>query len=605
MLLNQIAGGGFFLSVFKKLKDFYMPYKKYLIISIIFMIITTAITLVYPILLQQTVDEVILNQRSDIVLFLVIGYFLLMLIKAVATYIQQYTGRLFGIIAMYKLREKLYEKLQFLPFRYYDNAKTGDIMSRLTADVQGFRFFLAFGISDLVHFFLLVTISMVIMLTYSIKLTLVTLISLPFLLVVVYKFDKQVHPAFRAVRRSFGRLNTKVQENISGIKTVKALSKEDFEIERFYDFNMDYRDRNIFNSNIWAKYFPLMEFIGSLCIIFLLSYGGYLVIHDELNPGELIAFYSLTGYLIFPIMHLGFIINLYSQAKAAGERLLEILNEPNEIKEKPNPISGKSINGDVEFRNVTLVYPGEKTPALENVSFKAPAGSTIGLIGATGSGKTSVTQLIPRFYDVTDGEVLVDGINVKDYDLQTLRSQIGIVMQEPFLFSSSIKANIAYGKPDATMDEIVAAAKRAKAHDFIMEMPDGYDTILGERGLGLSGGQKQRIAIARALCINPRILILDDATSAVDMETEFEIQQAMREVMKGRTTFIIAHRISSVKHADLILVFEDGKIVERGTHDELIQNNGPYERIYRIQYQDQQAVLEAGMKEGQVIGGCN
>lgn len=593
------------MSVFKKLKDFYMPYKKYLIISIIFMIVTTAITLVYPILLQQTVDEVILNQRTDIVLLLVIGYFLLMLIKAVATYIQQYTGRLFGIIAMYKLREKLYEKLQFLPFRFYDNAKTGDIMSRLTADVQGFRFFLAFGISDLVHFFLLVTMSMIIMLTYSIKLTLVTLISLPFLIVVVYKFDKQIHPAFRAVRRSFGRLNTKVQENISGIKTVKALSKEDFEIERFYDFNMDYRDRNIFNSHIWAKYFPLMEFIGSLCIIFLLSYGGYLVIHDELNPGELIAFYSLTGYLIFPIMYLGFIINLYSQAKAAGERLLEILNEPNEIKEKPNPISGKTIDGDVEFRNVTLVYPGEKTPALENVSFKAPAGSTIGLIGATGSGKTSVTQLIPRFYDVTDGEVLVDGINVKDYDLQTLRSQIGIVMQEPFLFSSSIKANIAYGKPDATMDEIVAAAKRAKAHDFIMEMPDGYDTILGERGLGLSGGQKQRIAIARALCIDPRILILDDATSAVDMETEFEIQQAMREVMKGRTTFIIAHRISSVKHADLILVFEDGKIVERGTHEELIKNNGPYERIYRIQYQDQQAVLEAGMKEGRVIGGCN
>lgn len=582
-----------------------MPYKKYLIISIIFMVITTAITLVYPILLQQTIDEVILNRRSDIVLLLVSLYFVLMVIKAVASYIQQYTGRIFGIYAMYKLREKLYEKLQFLPFRYYDNAKTGDIMSRLTADVQGFRFFLAFGISDLVHFFLLIGISMVIMLTYSIKLTVVTLMALPFLLVVVYKFDKQVHPAFRAVRRSFGRLNTKVQENISGIKTVKALSKEDFEIERFYDFNMDYRDRNIFNSQIWAKYFPLMEFIGALCIIFLLSYGGYLVIHGELNPGELMAFYSLTGYLIFPIMHLGFIINMYSQAKAAGERLLEILNEPNEIKVKPNRVTGKTIQGEVEFENVKLVYRGEKTPSLENVSFKAPAGSTIGLIGATGSGKTSVTQLIPRFYDVTEGNVLVDGINVKDYDLHTLRSQIGIVMQEPFLFSSTIKANIAYGRPDATMEEIVAAAKRAQAHDFIMEMPDGYDTILGERGLGLSGGQKQRIAIARALCVNPRILILDDATSAVDMETEFAIQQAMREVMKGRTTFIIAHRISSVKHADLILVFEDGKIVERGTHEELIRNNGPYERIYRIQYQDQQAVMQADVREGQVVHGCH
>lgn len=583
--------------VFKKLKDFYMPYKKYLLISIIFMIITTAITLVYPVLLQQTIDEVILGGRSDIVLILVTGYFLLMVIKGVSTYIQHYTGSLFGITTMYRLREKLYEKLQFLPFRYYDNAKTGDLMSRLTADVHGFRFFLAFGITELVRFFLFVGISMLIMLTYSVKLTIVTLMSLPFLLVVVYKFDKQVHPAFRAVRRSFGKLNTKVQENISGIKTVKALSKEDYEIDRFYENNTDFREKNIFNSNIWAKYFPLMEFIGALCIIFLLSYGGYLVIHGEINPGELVAFYSLVGYIVHPIMMLGFIINMYSQAKAAGERLLEILEEPNEIKERPDPVRKQPINGDVEFKNVRLLYPGEKTPALEQISFKAPAGSTIGLIGATGSGKTSITQLIPRFYDVTEGEVLIDGINVKDFELNTLRSQIGFVMQESFLFSSSIKTNIAYGRPDATMEEIVAAAKRAQAHDFIMELPDQYDTILGERGLGLSGGQKQRIAIARALCLNPCILILDDATSAVDMETEFAIQSALKEVMEGRTTFIIAHRISSIKNADLILVLEDGKIVERGTHEELIRNNGPYERIYNIQYKDQKAVLQSGVKE--------
>lgn len=516
-----------------------------------------------------------------------------MAVKGVTTYIQQYTGDLFGIISVYKLRNSLYRKLQYLPFRYYDNAKTGDLMSRLTADVEGIRFFLSFGITEFIRFLLLVGISIAVMFYYSVSLTLVTILSLPFLIIVVKKFDKEIHPAFRAVRKSFGRLNTKVQENISGIHTVKSLSREDFEIGRFNDFNGDFRDRNIYNSNIWAKYFPLMEFIGNICVVLLLSYGGYLVIQDELQPGELVAFYSLVGYIIFPIMHLGFIINMFSQAKASGERLLEILEEPNEIKEKENPIQNVRFKGEVEFKNVTLKYQGEHKPALTNISFHAYPGKIIGLIGATGSGKTSITQLIPRFYDPVEGEILIDGFNVKEYSLHTLRSQIGFVPQESFLFSSSIKANISYGRPDATMEEIINAAKRAQAHDFIMELPEGYDTILGERGMGLSGGQKQRIAIARAICMNPSILILDDATSAVDMETEFAIQEALREVMKGRTTFIIAHRISSLKHADEILVLEDGKIVERGNHDFLIKNNGPYQRIYEIQYKDQQAILQS------------
>lgn len=578
---------------FKKLKEFYMPYKKYFIISTLFMIIVTAITLVYPVILQITIDEVVRGGKYDLIPYLSVGFVIIMAVKGVTTYIQQYTGDLFGIISVYKLRNSLYQKLQYLPFRYYDNAKTGDLMSRLTADVEGIRFFLSFGITEFIRFLLLVGISIAVMFYYSVSLTLVTILSLPFLIIVVKKFDKEIHPAFRAVRKSFGRLNTKVQENISGIHTVKSLSREDFEIGRFNDFNGDFRDRNIYNSNIWAKYFPLMEFIGNICVVLLLSYGGYLVIQDELQPGELVAFYSLVGYIIFPIMHLGFIINMFSQAKASGERLLEILEEPNEIKEKENPIQNVRFKGEVEFKNVTLKYQGEHKPALTNISFHAYPGKIIGLIGATGSGKTSITQLIARFYDPVEGEILIDGFNVKEYSLHTLRSQIGFVPQESFLFSSSIKANISYGRPDATMEEIINAAKRAQAHDFIMELPEGYDTILGERGMGLSGGQKQRIAIARAICMNPSILILDDATSAVDMETEFAIQEALREVMKGRTTFIIAHRISSLKHADEILVLEDGKIVERGNHDFLIKNNGPYQRIYEIQYKDQQAILQS------------
>ncbi|KYD14392.1 hypothetical protein B4135_2819 [Caldibacillus debilis] len=580
------------MDTFRKLKSYYLPYKKYFYLSTVFLIFVTAITLIYPVILQITIDEVVRKGKYQYIPYLSIGFVLIMAVKGIMTYIQQYCGDLFGISAVYRLRNALYKKLQYLPFRFYDNAKTGDLMSRLTADVEGIRFFLSYGIAELIRFLLLVGTSIAIMLYYSVPLTAVTVLSLPFLLVAVRKFDRAVHPAFRAVRKSFGRLNTKVQENISGIHTVKALSKEDFEIERFDEFNTDFREKNIFNANIWAKYFPLMEFIGNLSVVLLLSYGGLMVINGRLQPGELVAFYSLVGFLIFPIMNLGFIINMFSQAKASGERLLEILEEPEDIREKPDAVRNVRFRGEVEFRGVTMKYTGDNQEAVEDISFHVRPGQIIGLIGPTGSGKTTITQLLARFYEPQKGEVLIDGRNIKDYSLYTLRSQIGYVPQESFLFSSTIKANIAYGRPDATMEEIIEAAKRAQAHDFIMELPDGYDTVLGERGLGLSGGQKQRIAIARAICMNPSILILDDATSAVDMETEFAIQKALREVMKGRTTFIIAHRISSLKHADEILVLENGRIVERGTHEFLLQNGGLYRRIYDIQYRDQAAVLQ-------------
>jgi ATP-binding cassette, subfamily B, multidrug efflux pump len=575
------------METFKKLKQYYWPYVKYFIWSIVFLLLVTAITTVYPVILQLTIDEVVLGKKYNWVPYLAIGFIILMAFKGVATYINQYYGDLFGIKTVYKLRNSLYEKLQFLPFRYYDNAKTGDLMSRLTADVEGFRFFLSFGISELIRLVLLIGISFAVMFYYSISLTIVTMVTLPFLAIVVYKFDRAVHPAFRGIRKSFGKLNTKVQENISGINTVKSLSREEFEIGKFNDSNGDYKENYLATSKIWAKFFPLMEFLGNLSVVFLLSYGGYLVIEGKLQPGELVAFYSLVWYIIWPIVNLGFVINMFSQAKASGERLLEVLEEEQEIVEVDQSIEIVKLRGEVEFQNVTLRYDAEAKDALYDISFKAHQGKVIGLIGSTGSGKTSMTQLMTRFYEPVDGEVFIDGLKVNEYSLQSLRRNIGFVLQESFLFSSSIKANISYGNPDATMEQIIDAARRAQAHDFIMELPDGYDTILGERGMGLSGGQKQRIAIARAICVDPSILVLDDATSAVDMETEFKIQKALVEVMKNRTTFIIAHRISSLKHADEILVLEEGRIVERGVHSTLVNNQGLYQRIYEIQYKDQ------------------
>ncbi|AXI08943.1 ATP-binding cassette domain-containing protein [Oceanobacillus sp. 143] len=578
------------MNTFKRLKGFYWPYKNYLIWSLFFLLFVTGITVVYPIILQVTIDEVVAKDRYSLIPYICSLFLVLMIMKGLSTFAFQYLGDLFGMTSVYKLRGSIYDKLQALSFRYYDNAKTGDIMSRLTADVEGFRFFLSAGIAELIRTILLIVISLGVMFYYSVPLAVVTMAAMPFLIIVVYQFDKRVHPAFRKIRKSMGVLNTRIQENISGINTVKSLSREDFEVERFSASNDEYRNNYIDTSKLWAKYFPLMEFIGNICVIALLGYGGYLVINGGLALGELVAFFSLVWYILDPLMSFGFIINQFSQAKASGERLIEILDAKEDIVEKEDAVD-LPIRGHITFKNVTLTYVKDDDSALKNVSFDAPPGKIIGLIGATGSGKTSITQLITRFYEPENGEVLVDGRLVSDYRLRNLRKHIGFVLQEPFLFSTTIRENIAYGNPNVTNEQIMDAAKRAQAHDFIMEMPKGYNTMLGERGMGLSGGQKQRIAIARAICINPSILVLDDATSAVDMETEFKIQHALREVMEGRTSFIIAHRISSLKHADEILVLDDGEIVERGTHDELLNNNGPYERIYNIQYQDREAVL--------------
>ncbi|KON92264.1 multidrug ABC transporter ATP-binding protein [Rossellomorea marisflavi] len=583
------------MDTFKKLKDFYWPYKSQFLISMIFLIFVTGITVVYPIILQITIDDVILKGDYQWIPYLAFGFIGIMALKGIGTFIQQYFGDLFGITSVYRLRNELYQKLQFLPFSYYDNAKTGDLMSRLTADVEAFRFFLSFGFSELLRFFLLVSVSFCVMFYYSPSLTFITLATLPFLAISVFKFDKAVHPAFRGIRKSFGKLNTNVQENISGINTVKSLSREEFQNGKFNRSNGDYKDKYLFTSDIWAKYFPLMEFLGNVSVILLLGYGGYLVMNGNLAPGELVAFYSLVWYIIWPIMNLGFTINQFSQSKASGERLLEILEVDEKIKDGVHAVEATRMKGEVRFEDVSFHYNDlDEDAALESITFNAPPGRIVGLIGGTGSGKSSVIQLLTRFYEPQEGSITIDGMDIRDYSIKSLRQNIGVVLQESFLFSSTIRSNIAYGRPEASQEDVEKAAKLAQAHDFIMTLPDGYETKLGERGLGLSGGQKQRIAIARAICLDPSILVLDDATSAVDMETEFRIQKALKNVMSDRTTFIIAHRISSLKHADEILVLENGRVAERGRHEDLLANNGPYQRIYDIQYKDQKKILQAG-----------
>lgn len=579
------------MEIFKRLRSFYWPHKKWLFVSIVMLIFVTALGLVAPMLLRFLIDDIIIAGHYEWVPHVSIGILLVAGVRAVCSYGHQYSGHVFGIESVYDLRTSLYDKLQSLSFAYYDNAKTGDLMARLTGDVEAFRMFLSMGITQLLNIVLMIMFGIILMGTINVQLTLVTfIITAPLLAIASFRFDKKVHPAFYRIRRAIATMTTRVQENITGVRTVKSFAREPHEIEKFSGSNDHYMETQLRAASVWSRYFPLMEAIGNLSIVLLLGYGGFLVIEERLSPGELAAFFTLIWFIIGPIQSLGFQLNNLTQAKAAGERLLEIFDTPQHVKEKEDAMELSAIRGHVRFENVTFRY-GENEPALYDINIDAKPNSVIALLGATGSGKSSIVQLIMRSYDVAKGRVTIDGVDVRDVTLKSLREKIGTVFQDTFLFSARIRDNIAYGNSEATMEQIISAAKVAQAHDFIMELPEGYETVVGERGLGLSGGQKQRIAIARAILMNPRILILDDATSAVDMETEMAIQSALRTIMKERTTFVIAHRIATLKSADEIIVLDQGRIVQRGTHEQLLKQPGAYKRIFDVQFSDQQEVL--------------
>ncbi|WP_440109696.1 ABC transporter ATP-binding protein [Paenibacillus sp. QZ-Y1] len=575
------------MDVLRQLQTFYWEKRTYLFGSILFLAIATALGLVYPNLLRILIDDVIVPRNFEDVPTLALTVLGVVILKAGMQFLHGFYGGRLGNFLAYRLRNACYEKLQFLSFRYYDTAKTGDLMSRLTGDLEAIRNFIGFGFAQILNMVLMVVFGAIMMMTMSWQLTLFTLICIPLLAFVALRFESKIHPAFQEMRLALSSLTTAVQENITGVRTVKSFAREPYEVEKFSTRNERYKTNQIHAATLWSRYFPIMEILASVSVVLLLVIGGRMVIQKTLTLGELVAFFSLIWYIIGPMWNLGFHINNYTQSKASGERVLELLNTPVDVEETEDPVIVKAdqVNGHVTFESVTFAY-GNKMPAVTDVNFDAPPGSVIGFLGGTGSGKSTIIQLLMRAYNVSSGTIKLDGKNIKDIGIRSLRSQIASVFQETFLFSSSIQNNISYGLKNVTMEEIIRAAKLAKAHEFIMEFPDGYDTVVGERGMGLSGGQKQRIAIARALLKNPKILVLDDATSAVDMETEHEIQSGFQEVMRGRTTFIIAHRISSLRHADEILVLDEGRVVQRGTHKDLIEEPGPYQDVYQIQYAD-------------------
>ncbi|MBP9503176.1 MAG: ABC transporter ATP-binding protein [Candidatus Promineofilum sp.] len=483
----------------------------------------------------------------------------------------------------FDLRNDIYTKIQRLSFSYHDRNRTGQLMVRATDDVERLRTFIGMGLLMALQAFILLSGTLIILAMTNVRLTLVVLPVLPIALVIFMAFGRIAQPLFAEVQKRLGRVNTILQENLAGLKVVKAFTSEKRESKRFHEGIDSLLDQRIKVSRIFSFLFPFIFLIANLGQAAVMYFGGRQIIDGTLTLGEWQKFSLYLIYVFIPMGQLGFIISLMAQAGASAERIFEILDAKNEVENKPDAIELVDIDGRVEFHDVVFRYFAGSDPVLNHISFAAEPGQTIALLGATGSGKSSIINLIPRFYDVSEGQVLIDGHDVRDVTLESLRQHIGIVLQETVLFSGTIRDNIAYGRPDATDEEIIAAATAAAAHSFIESFPQGYDTPVGERGTTLSGGQKQRVAIARALLLNPHILILDDSTSSVDLNTEYEIQKALDKLMEGRTSFVIAQRISTVLNADQILVLDGGAIVARGNHEELLESSPIYAEIYHSQ----------------------
>ncbi|MDT8897431.1 ABC transporter ATP-binding protein [Thermanaerothrix sp. 4228-RoL] len=514
-------------------------------------------------------------------------------VRGLFAFLQSYWAERNSQAVAFDLRNELYAKIQRLSFSYHDRQQTGQLMVRATDDVEKLRLFLGQGLLQLVGAIILLTGTLILLFSTNPGLALTTLWILPVALVLFAVFSRISRPMFTRVQQRLSELNTILQENLAGIKVIKAFVREREEQAKFRSAADRLMNQQIAIARLFTFLFPFAFLIANLGQATILYAGGQRIIQGLLTLGEWQEFSLYLVFLFLPIAQFGFIINQFSQASASAVRIFEILDAQSDVVEKPNAIVLPPIQGHVKFENVSFRYFGSGEPVLKNVSFEVQPGQTVALLGATGSGKTTIINLIPRFYDPTEGRILIDGYDIRDVTLQSLRSQIGIVLQETTLFSGTIRDNIAFGKPDATMDEIIAAAKAAAAHDFIMSFPQGYDTLVGERGTTLSGGQKQRIALARALLLNPRILILDEATSNVDVATEVQIQTALQQLMKGRTSFVIAQRISTVMNADLILVLDRGQIVAQGRHEDLLEESEIYAEIYSSQLLDDEAQFTA------------
>lgn len=564
-----------FLSFLKK-------YRVRMIVGLILVFITSLLVLINPQISGMIVDEVIEGQHYEklgILLLIMIGVTLVRSLLRF-TFLMCFESSSQGLV--YDMREEAYRKLMKEDFNFFNKNRTGDLMSRQTGDMDAVRHMVSHVIYFSFENILVFLMALVMIFSVNVKMALCMLIVLPFTLAVTLSQRRHIKPAFDRVRDCFSSLNAFAQETIAGNRVVKAFAKEDYELEKFDHENDGYRDAQLNAASIWMKYIPMFEILSQCLTIILMIMGGFMVIDGEMTIGNMVTVNGYLWMLNSPLRQAGWIINDLQRFLTAIEKIYKVYTTEPDIKQPEHVVEKRKLKGSVTFDHVNY-YTNDDT-VLKDISFHIEPGQTVGIIGATGSGKSSLVNLICRFYDVNQGRVLVDDIDVRNLNLQTLRGNIGIAMQDVFLFSDTIEGNIAYGNPDCTFEQVQAAAKIANADEFIREMPEGYDTIIGERGVGLSGGQKQRISLARAILKDPSIIILDDTTSAIDMETESLIQNELKKISDERTVFIIAHRISSIIHADQILVLDNGRLVERGTHEQLLAKKGYYSTVFHHQY---------------------
>ena len=551
-----------------------------------------AMNMVNPIVTGNIVDKVIKGGQHEL-LFKLIAIMLCVVVgKSICRYSYQVIFEHCSQNVILKMREDLYAHIQKLDFSWYDNAPSGNVMTLLTSDLDKVRHFVAWVLYQILENSLIYIFSIITLASINWKLTLAFMVIAPPVLVLVRKFKIHIRPAHMKVRDQFAVLNTRVGENIEGNRVVKAFVREDYETERFEKENDGYREVSVANADMRVKFLPWIDALCQVLPVILILFGGYLVINEEMTIGQLVTFNGLMWAFIQPINMFGMLVDNTQNFAASADRLFELQKaeskikspdeeERNETSKSNGEVTDTQIAGRVEFRNVCFSY--NETPVIKNMSFVIEPGTTVGILGPTGSGKSTIANLMCRYYDADSGEVLIDGKNVKDYNLQELRRNVGITMQEAFLFSDTVEGNIAFANQEASFEEVEAAAELARVKEFIGDLTDGYDTIVGERGVGLSGGQKQRIALARLFLANPKVMILDDTTSAVDNDTEYKIRQSIKSQSKGHTAFIISHRVSSFENCDIILVVQNGKIVDKGSHEELISRAGYYREVWEEQ----------------------
>ena len=573
---------------YKRLISFIKPYWKRLGLAIICIIMSAAANLYVPWIIKDMVDKVLMNKDMMLLNLIAAGIVVVFLFRGIFYYGQSYLVSYIAQRVIIDVRELLYIKFQKLQLGYYEKKQTGTIMSYITNDVAALQAALVDSLIEMVTELSILIGSLIMMFYLDWKLSIVTLVVVPVIGQAMKIFGRKLKQSGALIQERTAEITSLLQESISGVRVVKSFAREDYEIERFQNQNNLNFKANMKSVQLSSLLTPTVEFLAAVIVAVILWFGGYQVVNGALTAGALVAFLTYAVNLANPVKRISRVYGTINKAMAAAERVFNVLDTEEKLKDKPNAIELPKISGDVQFDHVSFGYKKD-VDVLHDLTLEAKPGQVIAFVGPSGAGKSTIANLIPRFYDVTAGSIKIDGIDIRDVTIRSLREQIGVVPQETMLFSGTVKDNIRYGRLDATDEEIIEAAKAATAHNFIMHLADGYETKIGERGITLSGGQRQRIAIARAILKNPRILILDEATSALDTESEEIVQEALDKLMIGRTSFVIAHRLSTIINADKIIVLDNGKVTESGTHKELMQTGGLYSHLYNIQFSDKKA----------------